>query len=133
MDFRITTPPKERRDELSDIHLRAMEPNELLHAQFPNAQSIEFLHGWLGRNTLEHIHDEDKGVLVALAHDGTDTVTSFVKWLVHSAAAEDEAHEEWPAYCRQTYLDSYGDLTQRIRDEVMGKESYYRTSLRVLR
>ncbi|KAH7312342.1 hypothetical protein B0I35DRAFT_53364 [Stachybotrys elegans] len=126
MGFRITIPQGERKDELSNIHLRAMESNELLHAQFPKAQSIEFLHGWLGRNTLEHMQDADKGVLVALAEDDEETMVSFIKWLVHPKATEEETHEEWPECCRQEYLDSYGDLTQRVRDEVMGAESYYR-------
>ncbi|KEY69160.1 hypothetical protein S7711_04942 [Stachybotrys chartarum IBT 7711] len=128
MAFEIAEPAAATVDEISDVHLRAMESNELLHAQFPNPSSIEYLHGWLGRNTTEHVRDDDKGVLVALDAEHHATA-SFIKWLVHQGKNEDAEdvvdNEEWPESCRREYLDSYGQLTESVRKDVMRNESYY--------
>jgi hypothetical protein len=127
MGFNIDVPPESRKDDISDVHLRAMRSNELLHAQFPNPEAIAYLHGWLGRNTVQHIHDDDKGTMVALDVKG-GKMASFIKWLLHRKTEQEapDGDEEWPDCCRREYLDSYGALTESVRDDVMGKEAYYR-------
>lgn len=116
---------------IADVHLAAMEDNLLLHAQFPTADSIVFLRDFLAKDTVEHIQDASKGVLIA-RDVASGEVASFVKWLVHhplnnkEAAEKPTEEEHWPAGCRVEYLDSYGALTARVRFSVMGDKPYYR-------
>lgn len=122
--------------EIAEIHLQAMDYNALVHAQFPNPDSLAFLRGYLEKETVEHVQDNDKGVLVA-RDSGTGETGGFVKWLVHceqnaKSAGEEKAQAEtttqWPAYVRGEYLESYGQLTAILRKEAMGDSPYYRKS-----
>lgn len=129
MSLKIAVPREDDASKVSDVHLNAMEANTLLHAQFPNPASQAYLRGWLGRDTVHHIRDDDKGILVARdAH--TNEIVSFVKWLVHketAGGAEPAVEDEpWPETCRRVYLDGYAELTQKVRDQAMGKSQYYR-------
>lgn len=112
---------------VSTVHLRAMDDNLLTHAQFPSREGLGFFHAWLENNTLEHLRDKDKGVLVAKDEE-TGDVVSFVKWLVHRPGCDEAAEEEeWPAVARREYLDPYAALTERVRVRAVGEEAaYYR-------
>lgn len=127
----ICTPSEAEAVAVSTVHLRAMDDNLLTHAQFPSPEGLGFFHAWLENNTLEHLRDEDKGVLVAKDEE-TGDVVSFVKWLVHrpghdeAAAAAAVEEEEWPEVARREYLDPYADLTERVRGRVVGEAAYYR-------
>ena len=116
-------------EDIADVHLRAMEDNLLLHAQFPNPESLAFLRNWLAKDTVEHTQDLGKGVLVA-RDEASGEIASFVKWLVHRPAEQDSSEpaqeEQWPESCRVKYLDSYSALTQRVRDSVMGDKPFFR-------
>lgn len=127
MSFQIHSASETDAPEVADVHLESMQDNALMHAQFPNDESLCYLRHWLTRDTEEHIAVDSKGVLVARTPDGAN-VTSFVKWHVfhpHSAS-EDASAEEWPDSCRAVYLDSYADLTAKTRREVLGDRPYYR-------
>lgn len=132
MTLEILVPRKEDALVIANLHLRAMDSNALLHAQFPNPSSVEYLRGWLERDTIQHICDDDKGILVTRDKQTKDTV-SFIKWLVHKGdedGAEPIADDEpWPETCQRKYLDSYGEITQAVRNKVIGGSSYYRKSL----
>ena len=112
--------------EVADVHIKAMNDNALLHAQFPNAESLAFLRTWLVADTIQHVRDGKKGVLVAKG----ERFASFVKWEVRggkTSETDQTAHtEDWPSCCRAEYLDPYADLTAKVRKEVMGDSSYYR-------
>ncbi|UKZ55194.1 hypothetical protein TrVGV298_009012 [Trichoderma virens] len=102
MSLIICAPSEAEAPAVSTVHLRAMDENLLTHAQFPSPEGLQFFHSWLERNTLEHLRDGDKGVLVA--KDGeTGEVVSFVKWLVHRPGEGEQQHqveEEWPDVAR---------------------------------
>jgi ribosomal protein S18 acetylase RimI-like enzyme len=108
------------------VHLRAMQHNELIHAQFPSEKALDFLRQWLEKDTLDHIHSDEKGVLVTWDNESKD-MASFVKWIVHRKVSDEQPDDDqqWPSFCRSEYLDSYADLTANIRQEVMGTEPYY--------
>lgn len=129
MPLEIGTPREDDVSAISDLHLRAMDANILLHAQFPNAPSLQYLHGWLDRDTVQHLKDNDKGISVSRDLE-TQKIVSFVKWLVHRDESGDTEptvdDEPWPETCRKEYLDSYSEITQNVRKEVMGRSSYYR-------
>lgn len=124
----ICTPSEADAPAVSSVHLAAMDENLLTHAQFPSPEGLQFFHGWLVRDTLEHLRDGDKGVLVA--KDGeTGEVVSFVKWLVHRPGEGEvkPVEEEWPEVARGEYLDPYAALTERVRNRAVGEEAaYYR-------
>jgi hypothetical protein len=126
MAFDIVSAVEGDAAEVADVHIKAMNDNALLHAQFPNAESLAFLRTWLANDTIRHARDGKKGVLVAK----DEGVASFVKWEVRggkTTEADQTAHaEDWPACCRAEYLDPYADLTAKVRKEVMGDSSYYR-------
>jgi hypothetical protein len=129
MTLAVQVPHEDDASLVTDVHLRAMAENALLHAQFPNPASQDYLRGWLNRDTHHHIQDDGKGILIArdIEHD---EIVSFVKWLVHEEPATDAKpvvdDEPWPETCRRDYLDAYGELTQKVRNRVLGKGSYYR-------
>lgn len=131
MGLRVSPAAERDAADIADIHLEAMQDNLLLHAQFPNPESLGFLRKWLAKDTIEHTQDITKGVLVARDEESGE-IASFVKWLVHRPAtkAEDPAkpaeEEHWPESCRVEYLESYGALTARVRDSVMGDKPYAR-------
>lgn len=131
MAFDIVPAVKGDAAKVADVHLNAMGDNALLHAQFPSPESLEFLRGWLENDTAQHVEDGSKGVLIA-KDDRSKETASFVKWQVHGgkkASIDQPAQaEEWPDSCRTEYLDSYGELTARVRKEVMGDSPYYRMS-----
>ncbi|EHK24927.1 uncharacterized protein TRIVIDRAFT_29898 [Trichoderma virens Gv29-8] len=127
MSLIICAPSEAEAPAVSTVHLRAMDENLLTHAQFPSPEGLQFFHSWLERNTLEHLRDGDKGVLVA--KDGeTGEVVSFVKWLVHRPGEGEQQHqveEEWPDVARGEYLDPYAALTERVRNRAVGEEAAY--------
>ncbi|OTA05166.1 hypothetical protein A9Z42_0057890 [Trichoderma parareesei] len=137
----VCTPSEADAPAISDVHLRAMDENLLTHAQFPSPEGLRFFHGWLARDTVEHLRDGDnKGVLVVREEEegGTGRVVSFVKWLVHRPGRDDEGKkkqkgkkedeggkEEWPDVARKEYLDPYAELTRRVREGVLGRGTAY--------
>ncbi|KAH7151841.1 hypothetical protein B0J13DRAFT_250040 [Dactylonectria estremocensis] len=129
MAFDIVVPSGDDALEMASTHLAAMDANLLMHAQFPNAESREFLRDWLRKDTLDHIADNDKGVLIARNTD-TGEIASFVKWNVQRQRRSGdkdggEHEEEIPECCRREYLDSYAELTKKARRNVLGDGAHY--------
>ncbi|KAJ6437792.1 dihydroxy-acid dehydratase [Purpureocillium lavendulum] len=128
MGFDIVVPTAEEASAISDIHLRAMDNNALTHAQFPGAAAMDFFRGWLDRNTLQQARDAHKGVLVARDAD-TGEVASFIKWLVHESGTDESAAKDLEPFsepCNVQLLNSYGELTERMRKQAMGTKPYCR-------
>lgn len=126
MSFEIVVPSENDAPSMASVHLDAMDPNLLMHAQFPNTESLEFLRGWLCRETLDHVRSDDKGVLIARDTD-TGKILSFVKWAIHGLRqTRSELEDEFPACCRREYLDSYAALTKEARVKVLGDKPHYR-------
>lgn len=128
MSFEISVPSADEASAVADVHLLAMKNDVLTKVQFPTPEAWEFFRGWLGRNTMQHTRDADKGVLVARDRE-TGEVASFIKWLVHPSGGDEavaENVEGWSDVCEVKYLTSYGALTKETRKRVMGKQPYYR-------
>ena len=128
MGFDMVIPSADEALAVSDVHLRAMDANQLTHAQYPSPAALAFFHGWLARNTLQQARDADKGVLIARDTE-SGAVASFVKWLVHPEGGGEKAArdlEGWTDVCERSVLDSYGQLTEGVRKGVMGGKAYYR-------
>ena len=127
MAFQIATATNKEDADVADVHLKAMQDNLLLHAQFPTTESLDWLQDFLAKDTNEHRDDAGKGVLIA-RDPGNAQIASFVKWLVHQPSSDTHGatSEEWPPDSRTEYLDSYGDLTAKARQDVMGDNPYYR-------
>ncbi|KAK7421513.1 hypothetical protein QQZ08_009928 [Neonectria magnoliae] len=133
MAFDIVVPSENDTEDVASTHLAAMDSNLLMHAQFPNTESLDFLRGWLRKDTLDHIAADNKGVLIARDPE-TGNMAGFVKWNTQRQRRpgdkEEEEHEDkFPACCRQEYLDSYAELTKEARRKVLGDRAYYRKSL----
>ncbi|KAH7013452.1 hypothetical protein EDB80DRAFT_372576 [Ilyonectria destructans] len=129
MTFEILVPSENDASEVASTHLAAMDANLLMHAQFPNAKSREFLGEYLLKDTLAHIADDDKGVLISRSTD-TGKIASFIKWNVQRQRRpddkdEEEHDEEIPECCRREYLDSYAELTKKARRNVLGDRAHY--------
>ncbi|KAM5348723.1 hypothetical protein ACJ41O_008546 [Fusarium nematophilum] len=129
MAFEIVVPSEKDAPDMASTHLAAMDANLLMHAQFPNAESREFLRSWLCKDTLEHIRSADKGVLIARDTE-TGKIASFVKWAIQrqTRQGDNEEPEEFPACCRREYLDSYAALTKDARVRVLGIKPHYHVS-----
>lgn len=116
--------------EVAEVHLKAMDSNELIHAQFPSPDALDFLRSYLEKETVEFLQSSDKGVLVAKDSQSGE-IASFIKWVVHHGDAEElsPADDIWPSFCRTEYLNPYANLTASIRKSVIGSDSYYREFL----
>jgi hypothetical protein len=118
--------------DISDIHLKAMNSNPLLHVQFPTKNALEDLRVWLTGDTMKHLEHADKTMLVARDR-ASGRVVSFIKWQVYArrdfGAPEIDVGEEWPESCRREYLNRYEAAVQEVLQRVMGHDPYYRESL----
>lgn len=112
---------------LAQVHLEAMDNNELLHAQFPSKEGLHFLRGYLEKETVEFLQSSDKGVLVAKDSQNGE-IASFVKWIVYREGGNEDsaADDTLPSCCRAEYVKPYADLTASVRKSVMGNDPYYR-------
>ncbi|KAG5931571.1 hypothetical protein E4U53_001698 [Claviceps sorghi] len=132
--FTIDIPHADDAPVISDIHLRAMDSNLLTHAQFPSPRALSYFRDWLTRNTVQHIHDADKGVLTA-RDAATGEIASFIKWLEHGVGGEAEpstppctgttARDEWPQFCGRDVLAEYADIAAAARKRLPGKKGYF--------
>ncbi|KAG9249959.1 uncharacterized protein F5Z01DRAFT_436293 [Emericellopsis atlantica] len=114
---------------VADVFLEAMAPNALQRAQFPDPAGERFVRDWFAQDVVRHVQDADKGLLVARSEDGE--IISFVKWLVHSPRASQEAPEEqdvWPETSNIKVLETYTALTAKVREDVLGQTAYYHVS-----
>ncbi|KAF5008466.1 hypothetical protein FDECE_5255 [Fusarium decemcellulare] len=129
MAFEIVVPAESDAPGMASTHLDAMDANLLMHAQFPNTQSREFLREWLCRDTRNHIHSSDKGVLIARDAE-TRRIASFIKWTIQwkTQDSTQEHEDEFPDCCRREYLDSYAVLTKEARVKVLGDKPHYHVS-----
>ncbi|KAF4978789.1 hypothetical protein FZEAL_4903 [Fusarium zealandicum] len=129
MAFEIAVPSEQDAPSTASTHLTAMDANLLMHAQFPTAESRDFLRNWLCRDTLNHVSSSDKKVLISRDTE-TGRIASFIKWSIQRQIRlrgnEDESHEEeLPACCRQEYIGSYAALTKDARIKVLGDQPHY--------
>ncbi|KAK4195224.1 hypothetical protein QBC40DRAFT_186336 [Triangularia verruculosa] len=129
-DIVITRPSEADAGRIAEIHIAAMDPNPLLHAQFPTPKSLEELHRFLEAETLDEIRDPVSGVLVS--RDGpAGPVTGFVKWTSPSHPQDvkleksDIVHLE--GCCRQ-FLDEYGSRAEEAKERSVGDKPCYRLS-----
>jgi hypothetical protein len=126
----VERPAERDASKVADIHLEAMNENELLHAQFPSPEALNYLRRWLAEETVEHLQAPDKGVLVARDGESRE-IAGFVKWLICRGAQSQPptVEEEWPSFCQAECLTAYADLTASVRKSVMGNDPYYRECL----
>jgi hypothetical protein len=121
--FKISTPGEADADRIATIHLAAMQPNALLHVQFPTQESLKSLHRFLVQDTLMHLNSLDKGVLVA--RDGAlGDITGFVKWEVPSNAAgkvQQEEELDWPEDCCREWIDKYYEQAEKAERDAIGE------------
>ncbi|GAB0133856.1 hypothetical protein EsDP_00002250 [Epichloe bromicola] len=115
--FDIVHPLVDDAHVISDIHLATMKSNLLTHAQFPSLQALEFFHGWITKNTIEHLHGTGKGVLIA-RDPATGAVASFIKWL-------ETVEDEWPEFCGRDVLDEYTNIAADARKRILGGRGYF--------
>ncbi|KAI1065116.1 hypothetical protein LB507_000938 [Fusarium sp. FIESC RH6] len=127
MTFEIVVPSEKETPGVADTFFTAMDINLLMHAQFPTPRSKEFMHGWILKDTMDHVQSADKGVLVARDIE-TGKIAGFAKWNIQRQprlGEEDHDDEEFPDYCRRQYLGPYAALTKSKRDIVLGEKPYY--------
>lgn len=134
--FDVVIPLADDASITSDIHLRAMQDNLLTHAQFPNPQAWEYFREWLTKNTMEHIQQANKGVLIA-RDPATGDVASFVKWLEYGPGGEvslltptaTTTEDEWPEFCGRGILDEYTVIAAEARKRILKERGYFRKFL----
>ncbi|KAI5467724.1 hypothetical protein BGZ63DRAFT_345941 [Mariannaea sp. PMI_226] len=139
MAFRIAVPSSKDLTDVASTHLAAMDPNLLMHAQFPNDEARQFLREELCRDTLAHSVRNNMGVLVA-RDVTTGKIASFIKWNVQRPSGDGDSNgdgskepdEQIPDCCRREYLDSYAELCKQARHRVLGSQSHYRAATALL-
>jgi hypothetical protein len=136
MAFEIVVPSEQDAPGVASTFFSAMDINLLMHAQFPNPESKEFMRNWLLKDVMDHVQSADKGILVARDSE-TGKIASFAKWNIQRQSRqeenEDQDDEEFPDFCGRQYLGPYAALTKSKRDKVLGDKTYYRKSGRVER
>ncbi|KAF4987691.1 hypothetical protein FGRMN_10217 [Fusarium graminum] len=128
MAFEIVIPSEADAPGVADTFFTSMDINLLMHAQFPNPESKEFMRSWILKDTMDHVRSGDKGVLVARDPE-TGKIASFAKWNIQRQPRqeenEDQHDDEFPDFCRRQYLGPYAALTKNKRDKVLGDKTYY--------
>ncbi|KAK2603518.1 hypothetical protein QQS21_004287 [Conoideocrella luteorostrata] len=134
--FSIVIPLADDAPVISGIHLRAMQDNLLTHAQFPNPRAVEYFRGWITQNTIQHVHDGGKGVLIA-RDPASGQVASFIKWLEYGTGGEvsppppDSTNtsavggDVWPEFCGRDILDEYANVAAGARKKLLGEREYF--------
>ncbi|KAK4171845.1 hypothetical protein QBC36DRAFT_198413 [Triangularia setosa] len=129
-DIVICRPSEADAGRIAEIHIAAMDPNSLLHAQFPTPESLRELHRFLEAETLDEIRDAASGVLVS-REGPAGPVTGFVKWASPSHPQDvklergDIVHLEG---CCRRFLDEYASLAEQAKERWFGDKPCYRLS-----
>ena len=76
--FIVSRPTDADAARIAEIHV-AMDPNPLLHAQFPTPESLMALQQFLAMYTAGQLTSPNSGVLVTRDAE-TDLVVAFIKW-----------------------------------------------------
>ncbi|KAM0201109.1 hypothetical protein ACHAPA_002280 [Fusarium lateritium] len=128
MAFEIVVPSEQDAPGVASTFFSAMDINLLMHAQFPNPESKEFMRNWLLKDVMDHVQSVGKGILVARDSE-TGKIASFAKWNIQRQSRqeenEDQDDEEFPDFCGRQYLGPYAALTKSKRDKVLGDKTYY--------
>jgi hypothetical protein len=126
--FDIEIPTADNAIRIAQIHVQAMDSNPLLHVQFPTPESLTDLLEFLRVDTILHLDDHTKGVLVARDPVSREIV-SFIKWEISrpdDKTAQPNCEQPWPESCVLEYLDKYTELAEAAKGKIMGQKPCYR-------
>lgn len=133
MERELSTPTANDCGRMAEIHVRAMETNPLLHAQFPTSESIRRLEVFLAEHYASIITPRSPArsrVLVA-RHLPSRQVAGFAAWDVPAEEmAEEEKLESGDIAslegCQKQYLEDYAALSAGAAVELLKGEKCYR-------
>lgn len=127
-DFVVSRPQQADAPRIAEIHLAAMDPNPLLHAQFPTPNSIAKLRDFLEADTASRLRDPASGVLIARDPE-TGTIAAFAKWdsPSHPEDAKLESGDlKYLEGCRREFLDRYAARAAEAKSRSFGDKPCYR-------
>lgn len=103
-----------------------MDPNPLLHVQFPTPESLVALHEFLTVYTAGQLTSPVSGVLVARDAE-TDRVVGFAKWESPSHPEEFKLEEDlqYSEGCCREFLDGYVALAEEAKKRSFGDKPCY--------
>ncbi|KAL8392890.1 hypothetical protein RB595_002907 [Gaeumannomyces hyphopodioides] len=139
MELELSAPTADDCRRMAEIHVRAMDANPLLHAQFPTAESIRRLEVFLVDHYESIVAARSPGrsrVLVA-RHLPSRQIISFAAWDVPAEEGTGEVAEEEKLEsgditklegCQKQYLKSYAALSAGAAVEALKGEKCYRES-----
>lgn len=129
--FDISAPSEDDVSRIAAIHLAAMKPNILLHAQFPTSEALQNLEPFLACLTISQLKNPKVGVLTA-RHPQSREIVSFIKWdlpVLQGNLEEGETKDfQWSDGCCQEYLDEYAALAEEAKQRAIGDLACYRES-----
>ncbi|KAL8392891.1 hypothetical protein RB595_002907 [Gaeumannomyces hyphopodioides] len=136
MELELSAPTADDCRRMAEIHVRAMDANPLLHAQFPTAESIRRLEVFLVDHYESIVAARSPGrsrVLVA-RHLPSRQIISFAAWDVPAEEGTGEVAEEEKLEsgditklegCQKQYLKSYAALSAGAAVEALKGEKCY--------
>ncbi|KLU86597.1 hypothetical protein MAPG_05609 [Magnaporthiopsis poae ATCC 64411] len=136
MELELSTPTANDCGRMAEIHVRAMEANPLLHAQFPTSESVRRLEAFLAEHYASIITPRSPArsrVLVA-QHLPSRQIASFATWDVPAEELTGEVAEEEKLEsgditnlegCQKQYLEKYAALSAGAAVELLNGEKCY--------
>ena len=129
-DFVVARPTTADAARIAEIQVAAMEPNPLLHAQFPTPESLMALREFLAADTAKRLGCPASGILVA-RDPATDAVVGFAKWESPSHPGDVKLESgglQDLEGCRREYLGGYAALAEAAQKRSFGGNPCYRAS-----
>jgi hypothetical protein len=105
---------------IASLYLSAFNPNPLLHVQFPTPSSLQSFEIFLTQNILRDQSDPGRALLVARYGE---RIVGFASWGLPGTGGRDG--REWPAECRNDWLEEYYRKIREVRRRVIGEMECY--------
>ncbi|KAB5566590.1 acyl-CoA N-acyltransferase [Coniochaeta sp. 2T2.1] len=128
--FHISTPLTADVARIASIHVAAMDSNTLLHAQFPDPETLGRLRTFLENYLTNELTNPKAGILVA--RDAvTDEIVSYAKWDYPSSGGDDDKGKVETGDlrnmegCRREFLERYTALAEQAKKRAFGEGPCY--------
>ncbi|KAB5542860.1 acyl-CoA N-acyltransferase [Coniochaeta sp. 2T2.1] len=128
--FQISTPSTADVARIASIHVAAMGSNPLLHAQFPDPETLGRLRIFLEKYLTNELTDPKVGILVA-RDVVTNQIASYAKWDYPCSGGEDDKGKVETGDlknmegCRRDFLERYTALAEQAKKRAFGEGPCY--------
>lgn len=125
MTLKLELATEKDADSIGDVHMAAFATNPNLLKHFPTPASKIGLHACVARKATEDMRDPHTVVLVVKDTDLGDKVISYGKWSLPSSSSETEAPWIWPEETRVDIVDSWTELVEGTKEDLLGDKPHY--------